>query len=146
MALQGETGNVSPQLSPHDMRGWTTWDIKEKRITNEKTRRTAGNSPNGIDDGNAKMSMALQTQRNGRVRISKVNAWRMLSNTTTDRETAADRTVRHAYIPPKKLGFEEEKGKLRDWMTVARDGPIQGTNVESCFGVPPGSFTDLRRQ
>jgi hypothetical protein len=25
--------------------GWTMWDIKEKRITNEETRRTAGNSP-----------------------------------------------------------------------------------------------------
>jgi hypothetical protein len=27
------------------MCNWTMWDIKEKRITNEKVRRTAANSP-----------------------------------------------------------------------------------------------------
>jgi hypothetical protein len=49
------------------------------------------------------MPMALQTQRNGRVKISKANAWRMVPNTTTNsRETAADHT-------PNKLGFEQEK-------------------------------------
>jgi hypothetical protein len=34
-------------------------------------------------DGNAKMPMALQTQRNGRVKISEANAWRMVFNTAT---------------------------------------------------------------
>jgi hypothetical protein len=53
---------------------------------------------NGIANGNAKMPMALKTQRNGKVKNSKANTWRMVSNTTTDKETAADRTVRHAYI------------------------------------------------
>jgi hypothetical protein len=59
------------------------------------------------------MSMArLQTQRNGKVKISEANAWRMVFNTTNNRETAADHT--HAYITTlKKLGFEEEKGQLK---------------------------------
>jgi hypothetical protein len=31
-------------------------------------------------------------------------------------------TIRHAYLSTlKKLGFEGEKGQLREWMTVARD-------------------------
>jgi hypothetical protein len=45
-----------------------------------------------LNDGSAKMPMALQTQRNGKVKISKANAWRMVSNTTLNRETAADHT------------------------------------------------------
>jgi hypothetical protein len=89
---QGETGNVSPQLCPKC--GWTMWDIAERRITNEETRRTAGPTINGIDDGNAKMPMAIQTQHDGRGKISEANAWRMVSNTTSDRETAADHTPR----------------------------------------------------
>jgi hypothetical protein len=36
-------------------------------------------------------------------------------------------TLRHAYIITlKKLGFEEEKGQLREWMTVAREIDQQG--------------------
>jgi hypothetical protein len=76
---------------------WTMLDIAEKWITNEQARRAAGNSltSNGIDDGSAKMPMALQTQRNGKAKISKANIWRgMVSNTTTSRETAADHTPR----------------------------------------------------
>jgi hypothetical protein len=31
-------------------------------------------------------------------------------------------TIRHAFTStPKKLGFEQDKGQLREWMTVARD-------------------------
>jgi hypothetical protein len=88
------------------------WGIKEKRITNEKVRRTAANSPTMelMMDGSAKMPMALQTQRNGKVKISKANAWRMVSNTATNRETAADHTPRLHYHSLKKLGFEQEKG------------------------------------
>jgi hypothetical protein len=48
---------------------------------------------NGIDDGSAKMPMPLQTQRNGKVKISKANAWRMVSNTTTNKEIAADHAM-----------------------------------------------------
>jgi hypothetical protein len=59
------------------------------------------------------MPIALQTQRSGKVKISEANAWRMVSNTTTDRETAADHTPR-LHKHPKKLGFEEERGQLRE--------------------------------
>jgi hypothetical protein len=41
----------------------------------------------------AKMLMALQTQCNGKVKISKANTWRMVSNNTaTNRKAAADHT------------------------------------------------------
>jgi hypothetical protein len=40
-------------------------------------------------------------------------------------------TIRHAYISTlKKLGFEGEKGQLREWMTVARDRSVWGRNAE----------------
>jgi hypothetical protein len=46
----------------------------------------------------------------------------MADNATTSRETSADDTTR-IHQHPKKLGFEEEKGQLREWTTVARDRP-----------------------
>jgi hypothetical protein len=40
-------------------------------------------------------------------------------------------TIRHACITTlEKLGFEEEKGQLREWMTVARDRPAWGQRFE----------------
>jgi hypothetical protein len=46
----------------------------------------------------------------------------MVSNATTSRETSADHTTRiYCICTLKKLGFEEEKGQLREWMTDARD-------------------------
>jgi hypothetical protein len=56
-------------------------------------------------------------------------------------------TIRHAYITPlKKLGFEEEKGQLREWMTLAIDRLLAWRQrVESHLDLPPGSFTNLRR-
>jgi hypothetical protein len=55
-------------------------------------------------------------------------------------------TIRHAYISTlKKLGFEEEKGQLREWMTVARDTAAWALKVEYKLDLPPGSFTNLRR-
>jgi hypothetical protein len=53
-------------------------------------------------------------------------------------------TIRHAYIITlEKLGFEEEKGQLREWMTVARDRSSWGQSVELHLELPTGSFTDL---
>jgi hypothetical protein len=47
--------------------------------------------PQGIIDGNAKVPMAFRTQRhNGKVKIRKVNAWRTVFNTTTNRESSED--------------------------------------------------------
>jgi hypothetical protein len=56
-----------------------------------------------------------------------VNAWRV--DGETSRETLPPR--RHAYISTlRKLGFEEEKGQLREMMTVARDRSAWGRKVE----------------
>jgi hypothetical protein len=55
-------------------------------------------------------------------------------------------TIRHAYVAIlKRLGFEEEKGKLKEWMTDARDRSAWGQRVEYFPELPPGSFTNLRR-
>jgi hypothetical protein len=68
----------------------------------------------------------------------------MVSNATTSRRP--QQTIRHAYISTlKKHGFEEEKGQLREWMTVARDRPAWALKVEYKLDLPPGSFTNLRR-
>jgi hypothetical protein len=88
---QDQTGNVVSCL--RRMCNLTIWDILDKLITNERVRSIAANSltiHNGIDDGSTKMPMALQTQRNGKVK--KANAWRMVSNSTPKRETTADHT------------------------------------------------------
>jgi hypothetical protein len=66
----------------------------------------------------------------------------MVSSTTTSRETRPQQTIRHEYIRTlKRLGFEEEKRQLREWITVARDQH----GVECKLDLPPGSFTNLRR-
>jgi hypothetical protein len=57
---------------------------------NEHVRGMVANSPTMDVDGNAKMPMALQTQCNGRVKISEANAWRMVYDGKTSRETSAD--------------------------------------------------------
>jgi hypothetical protein len=50
-------------------------------------------------------------------------------------------TIRHAYITTlEKLSFEEEKGQLRERMTVARDRSAWGQRAESQL-----DFTNLRR-
>jgi hypothetical protein len=73
----------------------TMWDIAEKWITNEEVRRTAAISSTmeSMMEVRRFRLMALQTQRNGKVKIFKANAWRMVLNATTTRETAADHTT-----------------------------------------------------
>ncbi len=62
-----------------------------------------------------------------------------------DKRMTPQQTIRHAYISTlKKLGFEEEKGQLREWMTVARDRAAWGQRVESYLDLSPGSFTNSR--
>jgi hypothetical protein len=51
----------------------------------------------------------------------------MVSNATTSRETIADPTN---LCTLKKLGFEEENGQLREWITVARVSPAWALKVE----------------
>jgi hypothetical protein len=95
------------------------WDIKEKRITNERVRRVVANSP----------TMESMTEMRRCRWLSKLIAMeesrsprRMLSAwCTTPRQVGGrpQQTIRHAYITTlKKLGFEEGKGKLREWMNV----------------------------
>jgi hypothetical protein len=64
----------------------------------------------------------------------------MVSNATTSRETSADDTISTL----KKLGFEGEKGQLREWMILARDRSAWALKVEYKLDLPPGSFTNLR--
>jgi hypothetical protein len=72
------------------------------------------------------MPMAFQTQRNGKVKISErkmLGAW----CPTPQKAGRPTQTIRHAYITTlEKLGFEDEKGQLREWMTVARDRSAWG--------------------
>jgi hypothetical protein len=50
------------------------------------------------------MLMALQTQCNGTLKISEANAWRMVYNVTTSRETPADHTISiHKYPQEARL-------------------------------------------
>jgi hypothetical protein len=54
-------------------------------------------------------------------------------------------TICHAYITTlTKLGFEHEKGQIREWMTIARDIPTWGTIVESRLGLPPALHESSR--
>jgi hypothetical protein len=101
------------------MCNWTMWDIKEKRITNEKVRRTAANSPT--------MESMIEVRR--RRWLSKLSV--MEESRSPSRMLGAigrpQQTIRHAYIATlNKLCFEQEKGQLREWMTVARDRPTWG--------------------
>jgi hypothetical protein len=54
------------------------------------------------------MPMALQTLRNGKVKISKANARRMVSN---NQQGTVGAGLHHAYMTTlKKLGFEGKEG------------------------------------
>jgi hypothetical protein len=92
------------------MCGLTMWDVAEKRITNEHVRGMVANSPGHVD-GNAKMPMALKLSAMEESR-SPGNAWRMVYDGKTSRETSADHTTR-LYVPS-KLGFEGEAKGMDD--------------------------------
>jgi hypothetical protein len=84
------------------MRHWTMWDAAEKQITNETVRMTAANSP--------AMESMMEVRKYRKVKISKeANAWSMVSNTKTSRETAADHTG-----TPCLRNLEHENGHLRE--------------------------------
>ncbi len=125
---------------------WTMWDIAEKRITNEKVRRTAANSPtmeSMMEVRRCRWLSKLSVMEKSRSPRQMLGAW-----CPTPRPSGRpQQTIRYAYITTlKKLGFEQEKGQMREWMTVARDRPTWGTNVESRLGLPTGSYTNLRRR
>jgi hypothetical protein len=64
----------------------------------------------------------------------------MVYDGKTSRRPPADHTMLNF---TQKLGFEE-KGQLREWMTVARDRSAWGRKVEYKLELPPGSL-NLRR-
>jgi hypothetical protein len=126
--------------------GLTMWDVAEKRIKNEQVRGMVAASPT-ID--------SLMEKRRCRWILSKLSVMKPSRSPrrilgawcTTSRPVGRpQQTIRHAYISTlKKLGFEGEKGQLREWMTVARDRSAWGRKVENKLLLPPGSFTNLRR-
>jgi hypothetical protein len=105
------------------MCGLTMWDVAEKRITNEHVRGMVANSPTMDTLMETRRCRWLQTQCNGRVKISR----RMLAWCTTARPVGRpQQTIRHAYII-----FSEARWRERQlWMTVARDRSAWGRKVE----------------
>lgn len=127
------------------MCGLTMWDVAEHRITNEHVRRMVANSPaldSLMETRRCRWLSKLSVMKDSRSPRRILGAW-----CTTPRAAGRpQQTIRHAYISTlKKLGFEREKGELKEWMTVARDRAAWGRKVEYKLDLPPGSFTNLRR-
>jgi hypothetical protein len=124
---------------------WTMWDIHERRIRNERVRRTAANSPT--------MESMMEMRRcRWLCKLSFMKASRsprliLGASCPTPRPVGRpQQTIRHAYVSTlKRVGFEGDKGQLREWMTVARDRSSWPLRVEWKLDLPPGSFTNLRR-
>jgi hypothetical protein len=85
------------------------WDMPEKTITNKKVRRIAANSPTMESMMVVQRCRWLSKLSVMESQISKANARRMVSTTTTHSETASDHTP-CLHNHPKKLAFKEEKG------------------------------------
>jgi hypothetical protein len=111
--------------------------LAERRITKEQVRRNVANSPT-MDS----FKDSLIETRRSRSPRRMLGAW-----CPTSRPAGRpQQTIRHAYISTlKRLGFEVEKGQLKEWMAVARYRSAWGRNVEYKLDFPPGSFTNLRR-
>jgi hypothetical protein len=128
-------------MAHHKMCGWTMWDEAEKRIPNERVRRTVANSP--IMESMMEMRRCqwlcklsvMQSSRSPRLILA---AWR-----PTPRPVGRpQKTIRHAYIGTlKKVGFEGDIGQLREWMIVARDRSAWALKMEYKLDLPPGLFT-----
>jgi hypothetical protein len=90
------------------------------------TRNGCKLTHDGHVDGNAKMPMAskLSAMKSPRSE-AMLGAW-----CTTARPGRPQQTIHTLIRTLKKLGFEEEKGQLREWMTVARDRSAWGRKVE----------------
>jgi hypothetical protein len=122
------------------------WDSYVVHKTNEQVRRTVANSPT-MDSlmetrSRCRWLCKLSLMKESRSPRRMLGAW----CTTPQPVGRPQQTIRHAYISTlKKLGFEGEKGQLREWMTVARDRSAWARKVEYKLLLPPGSFTNLRR-
>jgi hypothetical protein len=116
---QVQAGSVSPWLSSQDV--WVD-DVGCSRETDHK--RTRQKDCLQIFKLDSMMEMRkcrwlskLSAMKKSRSPRRMLGAW-----CPTPRPVGRpQQTIRHAYISTlKKVGFEEEKGQLREWMTVAR--------------------------
>jgi hypothetical protein len=97
------------------MCGLTMWDVAEKRIKNEQVRRMVANSPTMdtlMETRRCRWLSKLSLMKEFRSPRRMLGAW-----CTTSRPVGRpQQTIRHAYISTlQKLGFEGEKGQLREW-------------------------------
>jgi hypothetical protein len=110
------------------MCGLTMWDVAEKRITNVQLRRTVANSPTMdslMEMRRCRWLSKLCAMKESRSPMRMLGVWCTTSRLAGGRP---QQTIRHAYISTfKKLGFEGEKGQLREWMIVARDRSAWGS-------------------
>jgi hypothetical protein len=125
-------------MSPQDVRADDV-DVAEKRITNEHVRGMVANSPTMDTLMETRRCRWLQTQCNGRVKISE-NAWRMVYDGRVGRP---QQTIRHAYIISQEARLWRERAAKG--MDDRRDRSAWGRKVEYKLELPPGSFTNLRR-
>jgi hypothetical protein len=90
------------------------------------------------------MPMALQTVQ---LKSQDLQEGECLAHGVIQHDQQGNRS--RPYAMPHSLsniGFEHEKGQLREWMTVARDRTTWGMIVDSRLGLPTGSFTNLPKQ
>jgi hypothetical protein len=113
------------------MCGWTMWDVKEKRIRNERVGRTVANSPtmeSMMEMRRCRWLCKLSVMKTSRFPRLILGAW----CPTPQPVGRPQQTTRHAYVSTlEKLGSEGDKWQLRRWMTVARDRSAWALKVES---------------
>jgi hypothetical protein len=103
----------------------TTWDITEIWITNEKGRRTAANSPtmeSMMEVRRCRCLSKLSVMEKLRSPRRMLGAW-----CPTPRPTRrSQQTTPCLHSHSQKPVFEQEKGQLREWITVARETDQHG--------------------
>jgi hypothetical protein len=112
------------------------WDIHERRITNERERRTVANSPtmeSMMEVRRCRWLCKLSFMKASRSPRLTLGAW-----CPTPRPVGRpQQTIRHAYVSTLKiLGFVGDRGQLREWMTVARDRSAWVLLVEDKLDLP----------
>jgi hypothetical protein len=128
------------------MCGWTMWDVYERRITKERVRRTVANSPtmeSMMEVRRCRWLCKLSFMKASRFPRRMIGAWCPTPRPVG--RTPADDMTRIRIHTLKILGFEEDRGQLREWMTVARERSAWALLVEDKLDLPQGSFTNLRR-
>jgi hypothetical protein len=130
------------------MCGWTMWDVHSRETDHERTRQKHCCKYTEIRLSMMEMRRCRWLSKLSAMKESR-SPRRMLGAAWCPTPRPVGRpqqTIRHAYISTlEKLGFEEEKGQVREWMTVARDRAAWALKVEYKLDLPPGSFTNLRR-